>query len=126
MQEADLGPLFRASSNASLGDFLRDEGIARALEAAGDDWKQQAIQAILHEFAGRIVMFEECSSFCMGLGIAPPGSNAWGALCRSMALSGLLEPIGEGHYRSSSPRNHSHKYRRWRVKDLQNHDLQVD
>ena len=91
MQEADLGPLFRASSNASLGDFLRDEGIARALEAAGDDWKQQAIQAILHEFAGRIVMFEECSSFCMGLGIAPPGSNAWGALCRSMALSGLLE-----------------------------------
>lgn len=86
---------FETSKPLPTGEILRDKGIKRAVNHAGDQWQRQALDFLYlyardhHEF--QIEDVREASK-----GIIPDGCHgrAWGGIARKAASMGWLTKIG--------------------------------
>jgi hypothetical protein len=96
------------------GEKLRDAGIDAVLKG---EWKDSALAALKQWIAVKVasgvreVTMEE---FKMDWDCAPHHPNAWGALCRTAALSGLLIPT-EKSVRMTNPAAHARFSKVWAI-----------
>lgn len=89
-------------------DFVRarrDDGIARAIEHAGDRWKRLARGYLVEYLAGRRIgddfLAEHVRDFAAGLE-SPPDGRAWGHVMRAASREGLIRNVGYAPARSSN------------------------
>lgn len=94
----------------SQGAELRDQGIARVLEAdAQRIWRIDAYAWIARLHEGQQVTSTDLVD-AVGM---PPSPNAVGAIMRSAAVQGLIEPTGV-YIQSTRPSCHAAVVRVWR------------
>ena len=97
----------------TLGDLLRDEGIARVL--GPEETFLDAILALIATMRGEFTGEDVRRSWT---GDDPHNPNCWGAVIKSAVSARLIEPTGE-YRKPSDPRSHSRKiqvYRPYRRK----------
>lgn len=90
-------------------DFVRarrDDGIQRAGDHAGAEWKRRATGYLLEYLAtcrrvGDDFMAEHVRDFAAGLD-EPPDRRAWGAVFQNAARKGLIVKAGYGPAKSSN------------------------
>ena len=75
----------------TLGDSLRDAGMAAALDNAGEDWRRRA--RAYAEFSARIGRRFTAEDVRRAAG-DPPSINAMGALFGVLSKAGLIRPAG--------------------------------
>lgn len=93
-----------------LSAQLKDEGIARVLEAPSQaEWRTNAYHWIARLDYGREVTSTDLTD-AIGM---PPSPNAVGAVMNSAARQGLIEPTGV-YIRSTRPSCHAAVVRVWR------------
>lgn len=83
----------------------RDDGIARAIEHAGQRWKRLARGYVLEYLAAQSESFlaEDARAFAERLGFeAPPDGRAWGAVIQGAAREGLIAKVGYAPAKSSN------------------------
>jgi hypothetical protein len=101
---------------------LRDEGAAKALKNAGQEWHDKAVQIALRFFANAGhdgALFEEVREFATRQGLdEPPSPNAWGAVCLAMSKRNLIAKTGQLRA-SRSARSHSRAQPVWRLASLE-------
>jgi len=105
----------------TLGEQLRDEGAALALENAGEDWHDAASAFALKYFTDAGwdgALFEDARAYAMKCGIGtPPSANAWGAVALSLSARKLITKTGV--LRSSKAvRSHARSQPVWRLTSL--------
>ena len=103
---------------ATLSQSLRDAGAHAALQHAGQDWHDMAVDIALEVFteAGKDgAIFEDVRERAAQRGIGlPPSSNAWGAVCLAMSKRELI--IRTGGWRPSKiASNHARAAAVWRL-----------
>ena len=98
------------SEQLTLGQALRDTGIAVANENADDWWKSTADQAIDHLASlGRPFSADDVRA----LGVPDPASpRAWGGRFAAAAKQGRIQRIG--YVQSQRPSVHAHPIALWR------------
>jgi len=90
------------------GEALRDEGMARALDAQ-TEWRQWA-----YGWGAMLKEGQEVTSTDLIEAIGmPPKPNAVGAVMRALAVQGLIEPT-ERYVKSPRPSCHAAVVRVWR------------
>lgn len=92
----------------TLGEHLRDEGIARA-EAASDDWQRAVIDQAIREVAarGRAFSANDCRP------LLPPGIRPALIGARFLAASKRGQIRKVGWVASTDPGTHSHPVAQW-------------
>lgn len=83
----------------------RDDGIQRAGDHAGNEWKDRARGYVLEFLAGNPEPFlaEDLREFAEVRGLfAPPDGRAWGAVIQSAARDGLIRKVGYAPAKSSN------------------------
>lgn len=101
---------------------LRDIGTQAALDFAGDDWRDRAIELCTVFFRvesvvspGAGVLFEEAKAYAIGRGLEePPSANAWGAVCLTMSRRGVIAKTGQ-YANSAGVRSHHRANPLWRL-----------
>ena len=100
------------------GSALKEIGMQRALDHAGESWTEETMQA-LREFCARLksegihtLMMEDFR--CTRYKALPPSSNAWGAFTSIAARRGIIRFSGD--YRpTKSPKTHGHPAKVWNI-----------
>ena len=105
-----LGPLF----DLQLAMELKQEGIALALQNAGDSFVERACSVIQELHSGQVILAETWRETCVEHGITPHHANAWGALTSSLRKRGIIHDTGT-YKTAKSVKNHGHTYRLWKV-----------
>jgi hypothetical protein len=77
------------------GAQLRDKGAAKALNRAGDDWRDKCVALILNVWSGREAIAEDFRMLCEDHGLFAHHPNAWGALILHLKRQGMLRATGE-------------------------------
>lgn len=96
------------------GEALRDAGIDAVLKS---EWKDTALAALKQWIATKLaagVREITMDEFKHDWDIAPHHVNAWGALCRTAALAGLLMPT-EKSVRMTNPAAHARFSKVWAI-----------
>jgi hypothetical protein len=105
----------------TLGEQLRDEGAALALENAGEDWHNTATALTLKYFteAGWDgALFEDARAYATKVGIGtPPSANAWGAVALSLSTRKLITKTGVLQS-SKAVKSHARSQPVWRLTSL--------
>lgn len=89
-------------------DFVRarrDDGIQRAADHAGDQWRRGARGYLLEFLSSQPGPFlaEDARAFAESRGFAhPPDGRAWGVVFQSAARAGLIVKIGYAPAKSSN------------------------
>jgi hypothetical protein len=115
-------PLFRQQRGLS-GDELKQLGMDATTSAEQNpDFHLQIVEVLRRDCVGWKCVWSDITQHCKELGIRPSPngknpSNRWGAAVNAIlrAYPGLLVPIVEPPAKSSSPKNHAHKYQRYWV-----------
>jgi len=104
-----------------LGQQLRDEGAAIALENAGEDWHDVATALALKYFSDvgwNGALFEDARAYAMTCGIGlPPSANAWGAVALSLSKRKLITKTGV-LLPSKATKSHARSQPVWRLASL--------
>jgi hypothetical protein len=102
---------------------LRDIGTQAALDFAGDDWRDRAIEICTRFFRLHAAttsphigtLFEEAKNYAQAIGLEdPPSVNSWGAVCLTMSRRGVIRKTGQ-YANSASVRSHSRANPLWRL-----------
>lgn len=97
----------------TIGEALRDEGIAAVAEANGE-WMDQAAAAIKWLAANHHLFSADDLRRVMDVrGQEPSHHNAYGAAFRVAALAGVIEPTDATH-KSTRPDAHARRLVVWR------------
>lgn len=117
MKTGDLfDPAVRDAVGVNTARQLRDEGINRVL-ASNATWVHDAMHALdvarvdgklPAEFTG-----EDLRGFLAEKGIVPSKAHAWGALTRTLAISGRIVDTGRVR-KMADPRSHARRTPIWR------------
>ncbi len=95
---------------------LKEEGISRAAENAGGEWRREVVAYLrdwLRPRRGEEIAFEEFRAQAP-LAMHPKSTKAWGALPRMAVSAGLVAHTGR-YTKARSPRTHAHPVALWRV-----------
>lgn len=91
-----------------IGEQLRDAGMQRVLDNAGEEWIWDAYRHIAQHHRGKFVTGEIVRQLCTAAGIVPHHPNAWGGLVYGMVASGLLTDTDE-ETKMQDSRSHARK-----------------
>jgi hypothetical protein len=104
-----------------LGVFLRDEGAKLALENAGENWHDTAVDLAVKYFKTvgmKGALFEDVRKYAVACGIgAPPSPNAWGAVALAMSKREIIVKTG-AFLPSKDNRSHARSQPVWRLKTI--------
>lgn len=101
----------------SLSKALRDQGIKRAVDHAGDEWKDRAYRIFISfvKLNGRQPFMTEDVRMYAGHAIEePPDRRAWGHIAVKAARAGLIMKIGYAPHKD--PSRHNGPSTIWRAK----------
>ena len=101
----------------SLTDALqrKEEGQAKVLQHAGEEWMIWAIEEMLCQFAsGETFTVDDLHARAQAQAAEPRHSNAWGAAFSAAAKHGLIERVG--YAKSARPASHARVVAVWRRK----------
>lgn len=97
------------TAQLELGEALRDEGVARADQAADDAWKAE-VDRVIRRLAARGAPFT--SDDVRAAGVPEPASHkAWGGRYTALAKAGVIRAVG--WQTSSNPATHARPVRVW-------------
>lgn len=100
-----------------LGNELKEQGQQAALDHAGKDWQELALDYLgrfLEMSAAVPFLFEDFRDYATCNGLPQPASHkAWGALCGVAARRGLIEPTGQVK-KAKAAKTHAHRVMEWR------------
>ena len=86
------------------GRKLRDEGIDRVLENAGDEWKAKVLGELI-KLKGQTIKAEDLRRHCLAAGIFPHHPNAWGGFTQGLVKQGRLKKTGS-YTQMTDPNSH--------------------
>lgn len=95
---------------------LRDDGIRRAADHAGEEWKNDAFALMLEYLAqhpGELFMTEDCRHWAADKIEAPPDNRAWGHVALRAAKGRYL--IKHGYGTQKDPKHHMSPGIVWRI-----------
>ncbi|MEN6641030.1 MAG: hypothetical protein ABFE08_01155 [Armatimonadia bacterium] len=98
------------------GQELKEQGQDLALEHAGQDWQQQALEYLQQYVAikrAEPFAIEDFRAFAVTRGLPQPATHkAWGAFPRLAVKRGLIRST-ETYRKARSPRTHAHPVLLW-------------
>ncbi len=100
----------QAHRQLTLGEVVREEGIARAEEGT-DSWWRNCCDEAISEMARRGCIFQAADLLDLGL-TEPDHPNRWGPRLLAAARAGVIEPVG--YTSSKRPSTAMSAVRLWR------------
>lgn len=95
---------------------LAEQGMARTLQAQGDDWIEMALDAMKRFIAQpgyQEFKTEDFRWWCASQGIVPHSHHVWGALTNTAQRRGIIEFARM--VKSASPKTHGHRVIVWKA-----------
>lgn len=105
------------STDTKIGEARKQAGQARVMISTGDNWRDDALR-VVHDVAVKedYLTMADVRRHGIVVGLSEPSHpNAWGALFRSAAKEGWIEPTDE-FKKSSIVSAHARMVRVWRSK----------